>query len=74
MKDDPKSIVDAIKSARRTSKIIWQNIIFALAVKTIVMILVATGLGNMWEAVFADVGVTLLAIINSLRVLVYKIK
>ena len=69
MKDDPKSIVDAIKSSRRTSKIIWQNIIFALAIKIIVMILVAFGLGNMWEAVFADVGVTILAVINSIRCL-----
>ena len=69
MKDDPKSIVDAIKSSRRTSKIIWQNIVFALAIKIIVMILVAFGLGNMWEAVFADVGVTILAVINSIRCL-----
>lgn len=69
MKDDPKSIVDAINTARKTSKILWQNIIFALAVKTIVMILVAFGIGTMWEAVFADVGVTILAVINSIRCL-----
>ncbi|MBC5625710.1 cadmium-translocating P-type ATPase [Clostridium sp. NSJ-49] len=69
MKDDPKSIVDAIKAARKTNKILWQNIIFALAVKTIVMILVAFGIGTMWEAVFADVGVTILAVINSIRCL-----
>lgn len=69
MKDDPKSIVDAIKAARKTNKILWKNIIFALAVKTIVMILVAFGIGTMWEAVFADVGVTILAVINSIRCL-----
>ena len=69
MKDDPKSIVDAIKTARKTNKILLQNIIFALAIKTLVMILVAFGLGTMWEAVFADVGVTILAVINSIRCL-----
>ena len=69
MKDDPKSIVDAIKAARKTNKILMQNIIFALAIKTLVMILVAFGVGTMWEAVFADVGVTILAVINSIRCL-----
>lgn len=69
MKDDPEAIVDAIKTSRKTSKILWQNIIFALAIKTIVMILVAVGVGTMWEAVFADVGVTILAVINSIRCL-----
>lgn len=69
MNDDPKSIVDAIKTARKTNKILLQNIIFALTIKTLVMILVAFGLGTMWEAVFADVGVTILAVINSIRCL-----
>jgi len=69
MKDDPQAIEDAIKVARKTNKILWQNIIFALAIKTIVMILVAVGAGTMWEAVFADVGVTILAVLNSIRCL-----
>lgn len=69
MKDDPESLVSAIKVARKTNKILWQNIIFALGVKILVMILGAIGIANMWEAVFADVGVTLIAVINSTRCL-----
>ncbi|MGL4772371.1 MAG: heavy metal translocating P-type ATPase [Clostridium sp.] len=69
MKDDPKSISDAIKIGRKTTSILWQNIIFALGVKVLVMILSAFGVANMWIAVFADVGVTLIAVINSMRAL-----
>lgn len=69
MKDDPEALVSAIKVARKTNKILWQNIIFALGVKILVMILGAIGMANMWEAVFADVGVTLIAVINSTRCL-----
>lgn len=72
MKDDPQAIEDAIKVARKTNRILWQNILFALGIKTIVMILVAVGLGTMWEAVFADVGVTILAVLNSIRCLNVK--
>ena len=52
-----------------TNKIIWQNIIFALFIKIIILIFGALGMANMWEAVFGDVGVTLIAIINSSRIL-----
>ena len=69
MKDDPKALVSAIKIARKTNKILWQNIIFALGIKVLVLILGAFGFANMWEAVFADVGVTVLAVINSTRCL-----
>lgn len=69
MKDDPKSIIDAILGARKTNKILWQNIIFSLGVKLIVLILGAFGIANMWSAVFADVGVTVIAVINSTRCL-----
>lgn len=69
MKDKVEAISEAIRVSRRTSKILWQNIIFALAIKIAVMILVIFGLTNMWAAVFADVGVTLLAVLNSMRII-----
>lgn len=69
MKDDPEALVTAIKVARKTNKILWQNIIFSLGVKVIVLLLGAFGIANMWEAVFADVGVTIIAVINSTRCL-----
>jgi Cd2+/Zn2+-exporting ATPase len=69
MKDTPSSIIDAINSGRRITKILWQNIIFSLGVKSAVLILGAIGLANMWEGVFADVGVTIIAVINSMRAL-----
>ncbi|MBN1040804.1 cadmium-translocating P-type ATPase [Clostridium botulinum] len=67
MKDNPTALVDAIKIAKKTNAILWQNIIFALGVKVFVLVLGALGIANMWEAVFADVGVTLIAILNSMR-------
>lgn len=67
MQDEPSKIGEAIQIAKHTNKIVWQNIIFALSVKVIIMILGAFGFANMWAAVFADVGVTLLAVINSMR-------
>ncbi|WP_252229856.1 heavy metal translocating P-type ATPase [Clostridium sp. ZBS15] len=67
MKDNPLALVDAIKIAKKTNSILWQNIIFALGVKIFVLLLGALGIANMWEAVFADVGVTLIAILNSMR-------
>lgn len=69
MTDDPRGIVDAMNIAKRTNKIVWQNITLAFAVKLIVLILGAFGLATLWEAVFADVGVTILAVINSLRII-----
>ncbi|ABX40510.1 heavy metal translocating P-type ATPase [Lachnoclostridium phytofermentans] len=69
MDDDPEKLVTAIRIARKTLRIVKQNIIFALAVKGIILILGAAGLSNMWEAVFADVGVSVIAILNSIRAL-----
>ena len=69
MKDNPLSLAQAVKIGRKTNKILWQNIIFSLVVKIGVLILGAFGAANMWEAVFADVGVTLLAVLNSMRAL-----
>lgn len=72
MTDEPSKIVTAIKIAKRTRRIVLENIIFALGVKLVVLILGATGIANMWEAVFADVGVALIAVLNAMRVLKYK--
>lgn len=69
MQDDPEALVTAIKVARKTNKVLWQNIVFSLGVKVLVLILGAFGFANMWEAVFADVGVTVIAVINSTRCL-----
>ena len=69
MKDSPISLVDGIMVARKTNKILWQNIIFALGIKSLVLILISCGMASMWEAVFADVGVTLIAVLNSMRAL-----
>lgn len=67
MTDEPSKIATAIKIAKKTRTIVLQNIIFALGIKAILLLLVAIGLGTMWEAVFGDVGVTLLAVLNSMR-------
>ncbi|MCL4440029.1 MAG: cadmium-translocating P-type ATPase [Firmicutes bacterium] len=72
MTDEPSKLVTAIKIARRTRAIVWQNIILAMVVKGIFLALGAGGLATMWEAVFADVGVALVAIINATRVIRYK--
>lgn len=69
MKDDVSSISDAINIAKKTNKILWQNIVFSLIIKAIVLVLGALGMANIWEGVFADVGVTLLAVLNSMRAL-----
>lgn len=66
--DQPSKIATAIKIAKMTKKIVWQNIFFAFSVKVLVLILGAGGLASMWEAVFADVGVALLAIMNAIRI------
>lgn len=67
--DHPARIVTALQISKATRRIVWQNITLALGVKLIVMILGACGEANMWEAVFADVGVALLAVLNSIRLL-----
>ena len=72
MTDEPSKIVDAIHLSKKTMRIVKENIIFAILVKVIVLILSAFGLSTMWEAVFADVGVSIIAIINALRVLRVK--
>jgi Cd2+/Zn2+-exporting ATPase len=69
MEGSPSGVPEAIRTARRTKRIIWQNIVFALAVKGAFFALGAFGFATMWEAVFADMGVALVAIFNSLRVL-----
>jgi len=69
MNDDPSKLVDAIKLSKKTMKIVKENIIFAISVKIIVLILSALGLASMWWAVFADVGVSVISIINALRIL-----
>lgn len=69
MTDEPSKLADAIDIARFTKRIVWQNIILALGVKGIFLILGAMGVASMWEAVFADVGVTLLAVLNAMRVI-----
>ena len=69
MDDNPAKIAAVVKIARKTLLIVRQNIIFALAVKALVLILGAFGLANMWEAVFADVGVSVIAILNAMRTL-----
>lgn len=69
MTDEPSKIVTAIKIARKTRTIVMQNIVLALGIKAILLVLIAMGLGTMWEAVFGDVGVTLLAVLNSMRAL-----
>ena len=74
MTDELSKISDAIKIAKKTKKIVWQNIIFALSVKAIVLLLGILGLSTMWEAVFADVGVALIAVLNSTRVLNMKLE
>ena len=67
MDDKPSKIASAIRIARKTMRIVWQNIIFALGVKFAVLVLAAVGLATMWLAVFADVGVAILAILNAMR-------
>lgn len=73
MTDEPSKLVSAIQIARKTRSIVWQNIIFAMGVKAIVLFLGAGGLATMWEAVFADVGVAVVAIINASRVIKVKV-
>ena len=72
MDDKPSSIVKAIKMAKKTLKIVKQNIVFAIGVKVLVLLLAAVGVASMWYAVFADVGVCVIAILNALRAMKCK--
>lgn len=72
MDDDVRKIAAVVRIARKTLRIVKQNIVFALAVKALVLILGALGMASMWEAVFADVGVAVIAILNSMRTLQYR--
>ncbi|WP_302797874.1 heavy metal translocating P-type ATPase [Adlercreutzia equolifaciens] len=72
MNDDPDDIARAIHLARRTMRIVWQNIVFALGIKFAVLVLAAFGIANMWMAVFADVGVAVIAILNAMRAMNVK--
>lgn len=72
MTDEPSKIATAIKIAKKTRTIVMQNIIFALGIKLFLLVLVAVGVGTMWEAVFGDVGVAILAVLNSMRAMEIK--
>jgi Cd2+/Zn2+-exporting ATPase len=69
MTDEPLRLADALAIAGKTKKIVWQNIIFALGVKAVILMLGALGIATMWEAVFGDVGVALIAVFNAMRML-----
>ncbi|MBP3626217.1 MAG: HAD-IC family P-type ATPase, partial [Peptococcaceae bacterium] len=71
MNDQPSKLADAVQIARKTRSIVTQNIVFVLAVKLLVLLLGAAGLATMWMAVFADVGVAFLAILNAVRIMKY---
>ena len=74
MTDEISKLSDLIDLSKKTMRIVRENIIFAICIKVIVLVLCAVGLSNMWEAVFADVGVSIIAIINALRMLNVKRK
>ena len=67
MDDKPSKIAQAMRVARKTMRIVWQNIVFALGVKILILVLAAFGIANMWLAVFGDVGVAMIAILNAMR-------
>ena len=72
MTDEPSKIIKAIQLSKKTMKIVKENIVFAIAIKIAVLILSVLGISSMWQAVFADVGVSILAILNALRALYAK--
>ncbi|MBE7071090.1 MAG: cadmium-translocating P-type ATPase [Ruminococcaceae bacterium] len=74
MDDQPSKIAEAIKISRKTMRIVWENIVFALAVKVLILVLGALGIANMWLAVFGDVGVLVIAILNAVRCMRVKKK
>lgn len=69
MTDEPSKVNKAIKISKKTMRIVQQNIIFAISIKALVLILSAVGITTMWEAVFADVGVSVIAVLNAIRIL-----
>ena len=69
MTDEPSKLVDAIDVAKATKQIVIQNIVIALGIKSVFLILGALGIAGMWEAVFGDVGVTIIAVLNAMRIL-----
>lgn len=74
MDDQPSKIAEAIRISRKTMRIVWENIVFALAVKVLILVLGALGIANMWLAVFGDVGVLVIAILNAVRCMRVKKK
>ncbi len=74
MTDEISKIVSAIKLSKKTIRIVKENIVFAISVKVLVLVLAALGISTMWEAVFADVGVSVIAVLNALRMLKVKCK
>ena len=70
--DQPSKVAEAIKIGKQTHRIVWQNISMAFGVKLLVLLLGAGGMATMWEAIFADVGVALLAIFNAMRIQKWK--
>ena len=72
MDDDPLKIAKAIRIARKCLRIVYENIYFAIGVKVICLILGALGIANMWVAIFADVGVMVIAVLNAIRTLYVK--
>ena len=72
MTDEPSKIVKAIQLSKKTMRIVKENILLAISIKVLVLVLSAFGISTMWEAVFADVGVSCIAIINALRALKVK--
>lgn len=72
MDDDPVKIAKAIRISRKCMRIVYENIYFAIGVKLICLILGALGIANMWVAIFADVGVMVLAVLNAIRTLFVK--
>ena len=72
VKDDPLKIPKAIRISRKCLRIVYENIVFAIGIKLACLVLVALGLANMWLAIFADVGVMILAVLNAIRALFVK--
>ena len=72
MDDDPRKIAKAIRISRKCLRIVYENIVFAIAIKILALILVAFGAANMWLAIFADVGVMVLAVLNAIRAMFVK--
>ena len=74
MDDNLEKISEAVTLSKKTMHVVWQNVIFSLGIKILIMILCLCNLGNMWLAVFGDVGVTMLAVLNATRMLFFGAK